>query len=39
MKKITLLVDEKWLEAIKNFTQEVYEGEVCQWLSLEEADK
>lgn len=36
MKRITLVVDEKWLEAINNLTRDVYEGEVCQWVSLEE---
>jgi hypothetical protein len=37
MKKITLIVDEKWLEAIKNFTNDVYEGETCTWIDVEEA--
>ena len=36
MKKITLLVDEEWLEAINNLTQDVYDGETCTWLSIEE---
>ena len=34
--RITLEVDEKWLEAINNLTNDVYEGETCNWLSLEE---
>lgn len=33
---ITLEVDEKWLEVIKRFTADVYEGEVCTWLSNQE---
>jgi len=36
MKKITLVVDEKWLEAINNLTNDVYEGETCTWLSIED---
>jgi hypothetical protein len=34
MKKITLLVDEQWLKAIKKLTQDVYEGETCSWLEV-----
>ncbi len=37
-KKITLLVDEEWLEAISKFTLDVHEGEVCDWLSVEEVE-
>lgn len=37
-KKITLLVDEEWLEAINKFTLDVHEGEVCDWLSVEEVE-
>jgi hypothetical protein len=37
-KKITLLVDEEWLKAIQNLTSDIYEGEVCQWLSIEEGE-
>lgn len=33
---ITLEVDEKWLEVIKRVTADVYEGEVCTWLSNQE---
>ena len=33
---IELKVDEKWLEAIKQFTGEVYEGETCTWIKVEE---
>lgn len=36
MKKITLLVDEEWLEAINKLTLDVYDGETCTWLSIEE---
>jgi hypothetical protein len=39
MKKITLLVDEGWLEAINNLTLEVYDGETCTWLSIEEVEE
>lgn len=31
MKEITLVVDEKWFEAIKNLTNDIYEEEVCVW--------
>lgn len=34
--KITLEVDEGWLEAINNLTQDVYEGETCKWLEMKE---
>lgn len=33
---ITLEVDEKWLEAIRQLTGDVYEGEVCSWVSVKE---
>lgn len=33
--KVTLEVDEQWLQAIKNLTNDVYEGEVMNWLSTE----
>lgn len=33
-KKITLIVDEKWLEAIMKFTEEVYDGELCTWTEV-----
>ena len=32
--RITLEVDEGWLEAIKNLTQNVYEDEMCKWLDV-----
>lgn len=35
-KKITLIVDEEWLEVINNITRDVYDGEVCEWVSIEE---
>jgi hypothetical protein len=38
MKKITLVVDERWLEAINNLTREVYEGEICTWISMEDIE-
>jgi len=34
--RITLEVDEGWLEAINNLTQDVYEGETCTWLEMKE---
>lgn len=35
-KKITLIVDDEWLEAITKLTLDIYDGEVCEWLSVEE---
>jgi hypothetical protein len=32
---IELKVDEKWLEAIKQFTGDIYEGETCTWIKIE----
>ena len=32
---ITLAVDEKWFKAIDEFTAEVYDGELCQWLHVD----
>jgi hypothetical protein len=32
---IELRVDERWLEAIDKLTNDVYDGEVCQWLRLQ----
>jgi hypothetical protein len=37
--QIMLEVDEKWLEAINNLTQDIYDGETCTWLSLTELKK
>ena len=31
--QITLEVDEEWFKAIARFTQDVYGGEVCNWLT------
>jgi hypothetical protein len=38
--KITLLVDQEWLHAIADATDVAYvqEGEVCEWLSVEEQE-
>lgn len=36
MKQITLLVDEAWLKAIQDLTNDVYDGETCKWVSVEE---
>ena len=32
---VTLALDQKWFEAIDNFTAEVYDGELCQWIGVE----
>ena len=35
--RITLEVDEKWLEAIKNLIDvDIYMGETCKWIEIEE---
>lgn len=35
--RITLEVDEGWLEAIKNLIDvDIYTGETCKWLEIEE---
>jgi hypothetical protein len=34
--RITLEVDELWLEAINNLTQDVYDGELCSWKEMKE---
>jgi hypothetical protein len=34
--RITLDVDEKWLEAIKNLTNDVYDGELLKWVTVVE---
>ncbi|CAB4174906.1 hypothetical protein UFOVP965_91 [uncultured Caudovirales phage] len=36
MKRITLLVDEGWYEALRNTTSEVYVDETCTWVSVDE---
>lgn len=40
MKKYTikLTVDDKWLNALQEFTAEVYEGEKCYWLAITEEE-
>lgn len=39
MKEITLVVDEKWLDAIKNLVNvDIYEGEVCEWRNIKTVD-
>ena len=35
---ISLKVDEKWLEILQKFTADVYDQEVCTWLSVERAE-
>jgi Zn finger protein HypA/HybF involved in hydrogenase expression len=32
---IELAVDEKWFEAISNFTADVYEDELCEWVRVQ----
>lgn len=32
---IELEVDEKWFEAISTLTADVYEGETCEWISVQ----
>ena len=35
--RITLEVDEKWLEAIKHLIDvDIYMGETCKWIEIEE---
>jgi hypothetical protein len=36
MKKATLLLDEKWFEFLQKVSEDVYEGEIFQWLAVEE---
>jgi hypothetical protein len=35
LREITLVVDDLWYEAIVNLTNEVYDGETCDWLRVE----
>ena len=35
LREITLVVDDLWYEAIVNLTNEVYDGETCDWLRIE----
>jgi hypothetical protein len=35
LREITLVVDEKWFEAIVNLTNDVYEDETCDWQRIE----
>jgi hypothetical protein len=39
MKKVSLLLDEKWFEFFQKVSEDVYEGEVLQWLAVEEVGK
>jgi hypothetical protein len=32
---VELEVDEQWLDAIQEFTKDVYDGEVCKWIKLD----
>ena len=33
--RVTLEIDEKWLNAIMNFTADVYDGECLSWINVE----
>ena len=35
MREITLVVDDGWYNAIRNLTDEVHEGETCEWVRVE----
>lgn len=35
---IQIEVDEKWLDALAKFTEDVYDGEVCTWHGIETLD-
>lgn len=35
---IKLRVDQAWLQAIQKMTNDVYEGEVCDWLEVVEVE-
>jgi hypothetical protein len=35
---IQLEVDEQWLDAIANLTSEIYDGEMCKWISIQAND-
>jgi hypothetical protein len=36
--KISLIVDEEWLQVLQNVTKDIYDGETLQWVSLEELE-
>lgn len=36
--KITLVVDEEWLEVLKNVTKDILDGETLRWLSVDEVE-
>jgi hypothetical protein len=33
---ITMEVDKKWFQALDNFTADIYDGEICKWVKVEE---
>jgi hypothetical protein len=33
--RITLLVDDEWLKAIQALTAPIEDGEICEWLAVE----
>lgn len=35
IREITLVVDSRWYEAIRNLTEDVYDGETCEWIRVE----
>jgi len=36
--EVTLEVDEKWLKAIQELTEDVYDDEICAWKLLKERE-
>jgi hypothetical protein len=36
LRVITLCVDDEWFKAIQKLTADVYDGETCEWFSVEE---
>lgn len=37
--RIVLEVDEKWFQAIENFTDDVYDGELLRWVNVTEFEE
>jgi hypothetical protein len=35
-KRITLLVDDLWLDALRKTTDQLEDGEICEWLAIED---
>lgn len=34
VREITLIVDNEWYKAIVNLTNDVYDGEICEWTNV-----